>query len=715
MSARAWILAAAVALVGCAPTYFPAAVPSAPSFATDLEPIEIGAARADITLPPGVATFGHGPDARVTNGVWTRLYCRAFVFKQAERAALAIVPCDLPAISMLLQRRVAEEVARAGIALPAPRLMLTATHTHAGPAHYFDGAAFSGLGSSQLPGYDDAVTTRLATQIASAVVHAYGEAKTARIRWSRRSVYGLTRNRDIAAFIRNASPPWALNCPDRSELCAIDPELSVLEMNTTGPGGAVCPIGSLTFFAMHPTVLPNTNQLFGADAFGVASRALEERLAGQARLGNCPPDPLAGIVNTNEGDISARFSSGTVEEAVAIGSALAGEAAAAIASSNEADMKFDPIPALAARYVEADLRSSTFGLKGAPPTCDQPEQGIVGALGAADHPTFLNALRGDLDPRDPLRNDCQAPKRAFFPVVAQEAKGPRALPTVVPFAVVRIGDEVVTFIPAELTLAAGARVKDTVRRSLEADHPSLHYVIAGLSNGYILYATTPEEYDVQGYEGTCTLFGPQTAPLIARIAGALARRLYDSTATLPNHVDEAYGHQYFVGPERHRLPQGTGDPTLQDLGSQRAPVTLCSMAGARPAAVCFIWADGAPGVVPSMNGPWIGLVKSSQPRGTSANASSEALLIGDHRVDDRGVEFRTRVQRPSGDAWLWSTVFRPTHLTSPPPPDWADFDGAGPVSIRVDLGTSYELESDEFTSTVLPPPCSVGFERLCGE
>ncbi|HLK41580.1 MAG TPA: neutral/alkaline non-lysosomal ceramidase N-terminal domain-containing protein, partial [Polyangiaceae bacterium] len=313
MNVRAIALGIAATLAGCAHAHFPAVTASAPSFAPTPSSVEVGVSRAEITLPPGVSTFGHGPDARVTHGLWTRLYCRAFVFKQGD-AALAIVPCDLPAMGMLLQRRVAQEVARAGVAIPAPRLMLSATHTHAGPAHYLDGAAYTGFGSTQLPAFDEAIVDRLAKSIAAAVVDAYHHARRAELRWARTEVLTLTRNRDIAAFVRNREPPWAANCPERSELCAIDPDLSVLELRDAATPASPCPLGALVFFAMHPTVLPNTNQLLGADAFGVASRALEERLrlAGKDAT-DCPRDPLAGIVNTNEGDVVSRFVSASVE------------------------------------------------------------------------------------------------------------------------------------------------------------------------------------------------------------------------------------------------------------------------------------------------------------------------------------------------------------------------------------------------------------------
>lgn len=694
-----------LALAPSCHTYLPGAAKSVPSFDQEARVLRVGVARADITPPPGVSTFGHGPDARVTNGLWTRLYCRAFVFVQpnsraasdqrSDHAALAIVPCDLPAMSAILQRSVAAEVA-ARVPIPAPRLMLTATHTHAGPAHYFDGTSYSGLGSTQLPGYDPEMVRFLSTRIAEAIERAYRSAVPAKLRWSDGQVLSLTRNRDIQAFVRNPSPPWAPGCSDRSELCAIDPNLSVLEVDAVGPGGAQrCPLGSLTFFAMHPTVLPNTTQQLGADVFGVASRSLELAM----REGTPPTcgngDPLAGIVNTNEGDIVPRWVNGSVEEAISVGVALAGEVKRVQAQSVT---QFRDLSSLAMRYTEVDLRNNGFGMPPGLHTCSDPDLGVYGSMGATDHRTFLFPVLGDDDTRDTTRTDCQKPKTSFPWYARGESSGPKAFPTVLPFAVARIDDHAITFVPAELTVAAGQGVNAAVRNALGNEVKAA--VVAGLANSYIQYVATRAEYEVQGYEGASTLFGPASAELMANVAGALAKRL-DSDAPLPFDIDQAHGHEYFASPVRERLPRGASDPSLLELAGQRNPVELCAIRGSRPPAVCFFWTDGAPGVVPIENPTWISVARSD----------------GSVVLDDRGVEFLTRIHRPYGDAWLWSTLVRPETLDPARPVDWSTLGGGQTLTIRVasPAGTK-RIQSETFTASSLEKlaPCSSGVQRLCG-
>jgi len=115
---------------------------------------------------------------------------------------------------------------------------------------------------------------------------------------------------------------------------------------------------------------------------------------------------------------------------------------------------------------------------------------------------------------DALR-ECQAPKPILFPKSQQPP---------LPIGVAKVGQLALVFIPSEATTMSGRRIRDTVREVLGEEVS--HVVIAGYSNDYAGYITTPEEYAVQQYEGGHTLFGPWTLPAfrqeLARLATALA-------------------------------------------------------------------------------------------------------------------------------------------------------------------------------------------------
>ncbi len=418
-------VAALSILAACAQPTFPTPPSPQPQVAHAAANLRVGAARVDITPPPGVSLFGHGPEGRVSDGYWSRLYCRAFVFLPENASSVAVVTCDLSAIGMLLQRSVAQEVSDLGI-LPT-RLMLTATHTHAGPAHYFESTFFGDVLSSRAPGFDPKMVSFLAQRIGCAIREAVRTAVSAQLAWGHTAVWGLTRNRSFVPFMQN-DPPYL---PD--PLCqapgpvppllpserAIDPCLDVLRIDEIDHDGAVVgPIGVLAFFAMHPTVLPNTNRLIGADVDGVVSRNVEQSLRRQwlakAPASAATRDPIAAIVNTNEGDVSPIWSDGTIEEAMDVGGKLA---AAIVGTATHAT------PAIVdARYVEMHLPDSPLfsGPHGQRRLCNDGQLSLAVAKGASDHLTALTLI-GDFTDENvnfSATPECSAPRR---PVLGPDA------------------------------------------------------------------------------------------------------------------------------------------------------------------------------------------------------------------------------------------------------------------------------------------------------
>src|SRR5215207_5024023 len=94
--------------------------------------LRIGASAIDITPPVGTALDGYGGRTDVSLGVHDPLYARA-LYLDDEGTQVALVVCDLIGIGSFLAQRARELIAeRPGI--PPPNVMISATHTHAGPA-----------------------------------------------------------------------------------------------------------------------------------------------------------------------------------------------------------------------------------------------------------------------------------------------------------------------------------------------------------------------------------------------------------------------------------------------------------------------------------------------------------------------------------------------------------------------------------------------------
>lgn len=124
---------------------------------------------------------------------------------------------------------------------------------------------------------------------------------------------------------------------------------------------------------------------------------------------------------------------------------------------------------------------------------------------------FWNTVRNFI--ARPIAEDihCQAPKpillatgRATFPNPWQ--------PQIVPTQLFQIGNVVIAAVPGEFTTMSGCRLRNALKLAA-GNKSNTRVIVAGLSNSYSSYITTPEEYQVQRYEGASTIYGPYTLPI----------------------------------------------------------------------------------------------------------------------------------------------------------------------------------------------------------
>ncbi len=721
----------ALAFAGCAGAQMRGASgPSADLRKREPAPLLAGVARVDVTPPPGPSTFGHGPDARVAEGYWTRLYCRAFVLETNPGDRIALVPCDLHSISMLLHREVAERVKSI---VPTSRLLITATHTHAGPAHYFESPVFSGVASSRQPGFDALMVDFLSTRIADAIRAAHARLRPAAARWVHTEAWKLTRNRSLEAYRVNppglqAPPPAGMRLSEQE--AAIDPALRVLQLESVDAAGArQLPIGWIVLFAMHPTVVGARNRLFGADAFGVASRVLEAELRRNWQhrcashgiedcAGSRAPDPLVAIVNTNEGDVAPLWTTGDPEEAVRVGRRLAEKAWATHSRDDGRDEPpFRASIVVDSRYLESRLPGAPFPAAGDPRSlCPAAELGAGSGHGASDHPTSLDALLGGGSDVDAGRDDCQRPKKRMFGFFQTVMLGSSAFPACAALALARIDDTWLAFVPGEMTVQAGASLRSRLLGLLRTeDGRPADAAVAGLANGYLEYVTTRREYEIQSYEGASTFYGPATAEYIEERFLLLARSIAGEAVTLragEPRIGEAVSWPYDPSPSRARFPRPEDAPPLpaKDLRRQRG---LCTLPGPQPPAICFWWADAAPAQVPMQQGPWVALVDAetgSAMRSCNAYAPLasgwQSVCDPGAAIDDRGLDFQTRIRAKAGEVWVWSSILRPTSE------EWSSV--AGPVRLQVlQRDAIAAVQSGRFSRESLPDACSDDAVRFC--
>jgi neutral ceramidase len=724
-----WFCSLAVLmLLGCAsprPVIVTAPVSHEPRVAQEFM---AGVARVDVTPAPGVSTFAFAPEATVTEGYWTRLYCRVFVLKPATGLPLAIVPCDLAAISVALHHRVAEKVQEV---VPRARILLTATHTAAGPAHYFESAALAGKAHPSVAGFEPAMLETLASRIAEGIHHANNRLRPAQLRWAFNDVSRLTRNRSLAAYLANSpnySASHRASVPPQvpEEEHAIDPMLASLQIEEVAPASRerVGPLGWLVFYAMRPVAIRGPNPLLGGDVFGVTSRAIEAKLrpirarndprctrVASGRL-QCPNlvdfDPLVGLINTNSADLVPVTSVGNTQEAIIIGNRLADRA---FSNYNPA-AKFNDKVLIDARYLEVDL----------PGACLLHGSSLC-ASGQLGPGIWLRGLGGghfgEVQPLDNERDDCQAPK-SVMPSLGNAlllGQQPARFPEHASFGLVRVDDTWISFVPADVTVHAGWAMRQRVEQVVQTKEKApQRYLIASMANGFVETIASRAEYNLQFVEGASTLYGPQTAEFASERLEILARSLLGQEADKwlakgQPPIDAIVKMPFEFGPQSEIMTRPTGPRLAHMVG--RIDLDLCRVRiSAERDGICFNWRDAAPGRGSLGNPdaePWLELISAEDQRPVPSCVLKGKALECDPllSIDDRGIAFSTRVHGRDGDGYLWSTLVQPSTQ------EWSYLKQAGKVRVRVRGDSSAaSVESPTFSPADLPL-CSDKLLRQC--
>ena len=228
--------------------------------------VTAGAARATLALPPGTSLGGYGAFARrlLVPDVFG-LYPHAFWLKPSlgqrdELAARALVlerdgtrvtwlTLDVVAVDRSFVRAVATRLGPT-----AGTLLVSASHTHSGPAGYVDSLLAGMLVIDRL---DPVVLESIVAAAESAVRRAETTRAPARLVFANIDGPGIVRSR--------------LGKP-------LDHELMVLGVRR--PDGA--PVAALWNFAIHGTMLGPKNRQLSGDVIGVASLQVERAIGAPA-------------------------------------------------------------------------------------------------------------------------------------------------------------------------------------------------------------------------------------------------------------------------------------------------------------------------------------------------------------------------------------------------------------------------------------------------
>jgi len=440
--------------------------------------LSVGCASITITPPVGTPMDGYSARQGVSQGVHDDLYVRALVFDDGrERAAL--VSCDLIGVDRRLVAAVRQQASEA-TGIPADHIMVSAIHTHSGPA---------GLRR----GMDEALAELTARHIAGAIAAADHEKRSGVLKVGTCTVDSVSQNR--------RDPSWP-----------IDTALRLLLVDSPEPGEP--PLAAIINFACHATVLFRTNLLLSADYPGCAVRTFEKLLPETACLflqGAC--------ANVNPVWMEQDF--GEVERV----GAIVGGAAARLAlelrplgcGQRAWNIRWDELtekPVTAGELVsEVRLRAASrhmeLPLRPLMPLEEYDARlsdlgGRLEALPPDAPPDRRHALLQELTRLRTERMVAQRSaeqlqdRRTLHPEVMALAFGPRA-------AILGLPGEFFVETAEAIERASG------VRRLL----------VAAYANHYVGYVCPPHVYEEGGYEAGVTPFTPEAEAIVKREALAV--------------------------------------------------------------------------------------------------------------------------------------------------------------------------------------------------
>ncbi len=532
LSYRVRLLAVAVLTVGMTVTAGPQ------TFAAAAEPAAsgylVGAGIADITGEAAeVGMMGYAELDQKTSGIHQRQRSRAFVFAdQASGQRVAVVNTDLQAVMQSVQQAVVKRLAaRFGNRYTDKNVLISATHTHAGPG----GFSHYALYNITVLGYQDKTFNAIVDGITESIEKADANVRPGSLNVGRSVLTNASAQRSRPAFEAN---------PDKGVFpLGIDPAMTALRVSQSAGGDQPAKdIGAMSWFATHGTSMSSANTLISGDNKGYAGYAWEHDRAGVRYRDESSPDFVASFAQTNAGDMSPNLNlkptSGPTENEFdntrIIGTRQLDAATTAYNSATPLSGGIDSRQ----RWVDMSKVqvSGKYTTDGAAHTTCPAAMGTAFAAGSAEdnaaidwvkegNPTnaFLKAIGGLIfDIPESLRT-CQAPKEVLLGVGT--TKPYPWSPELLPLQLVKVGPLYLAAVPGEFTIMAGYRLRKTVAEELRV--PIADVILSGYANSYAGYVTTPQEYDLQHYEGGATHFGKWTLPAYQQEFAGLAAALRD--------------------------------------------------------------------------------------------------------------------------------------------------------------------------------------------
>ncbi|EGG19472.1 hypothetical protein DFA_00049 [Cavenderia fasciculata] len=575
---------------------------------------ELGVGIWDVTGPAAeTGMMGYAQPGQITEGIHFRLRARAFVFVDVNGNRAVYVSTDACMIFQAVKLNVVQLLQdHFGPDLyTSDNVLLSGIHTHSGPAGY---SMYALYGITALGFYKENFDT-ICNGIVQSIIMAHNNVQPGRLLVEQSTLYNTSINRSPNAYLNNPEEERSLYQDDT------DKNITVIRLEN-GQGDA---IGVISLFSVHCVSMNNTNHLISGDNKGYASYMFEKYMNGNDSLPGVGPF-VAAFGQSNEGDVSPNTMgpkcpdgspcssdstcNGKNEGCIAHGPGIDMFDSTKIIGTNQFQKTLDMLESASTLVSGAIQYRHTYlamtNLTVYPPfvqdpvtTC-RPAMGYAFAAGTTDGPgafdftqnandtqgnPFWNFISGFIAKPTQEQRDCQAPKPILLDVGM--TKPLPWIPDVVPIQIITIGQIVLCAVPGEFTTMSGRRLRNTITQIIGQGIDNPIVLVAGLANTYTGYIATPEEYDVQRFEGAATAFGPNTLNAYLQEFSKLAQSIVDkkevSAGPTPRNMT---GHTFFFLPPVivDEAPNGQFGKVLQDVESSYSvgDTVTVSFYGANP-------------------------------------------------------------------------------------------------------------------------------------
>ncbi|KAI9698885.1 MAG: hypothetical protein M1820_007306 [Bogoriella megaspora] len=543
----------------------------------------LGVGKADITGPVVELNFmGYANGSQIGSGLRQRIYSRAFIIGDTQNPAdrFVYLVLDTQSGDTAIRHGILDKLKALGddyAAYGESNVAVTGTHSHSGPGGWLNYLLPQITNKGLNPQSYAAIVDGAVLSIQRA--HESLEAGTLSVGTA--DVDDANASRSLYAYLQNPAS-------ERAQYSAeVDKSMTLVRFTRASDGKD---IGVLSWYALHGTSMYGNNSIVTGDNKGVAAYLFEQ----QMNVTN--PGFVAGFSQANVGDTSPNTEGAYCEYGASAGQECDFETslcdgqnepchgrgpywglndggakscfeigtrqfrgAQRIYNSTLTPISGSTIKSLHT-YVDFSNYEFTLANGSTARTCPAA-LGYSFAAGTTDGPGAFDfkqnnsgtpnanpvwAVVGGLlhEPND-TQKACQSPKPILLDVGETHFPYDWA-PNIVDIQMFRVGQLLIIISPGEATSMSGRRWRSAIANATSTALPDLTssnddnsttspvVVLGGPANSYTHYIATPEEYQVQRYEGASTLYGPNTLNAYINLTTTLLPYLAaDSTSSPP--------------------------------------------------------------------------------------------------------------------------------------------------------------------------------------